>query len=95
MEKHLCAFARLREGQAVLAVVPRFLAHLLKSTDRMPLGEEAWGDMSIVLPDEIPGEEFRNIFTGERVKRVRQNGQGGIALKDIFKNFPVAMLEKI
>jgi (1->4)-alpha-D-glucan 1-alpha-D-glucosylmutase len=95
LKEHLCAFARLWEEKAVLVVVPRFLTRLLTPSDEMPFGESVWGDANALIPDEISGETFRNIFTGETLHRFTKNGEGALPLREVFSNFPVAMLEKI
>jgi (1->4)-alpha-D-glucan 1-alpha-D-glucosylmutase len=94
LRDHLCAFARQKEERVVLVIVPRFLSRLLKSTDAMPLGREVWGDSRIVIPDEIAGEKFINIFTGETLPLGEQEGQKGLSLGDAFAHFPMAFLEK-
>lgn len=60
----------------------------------MPLGKEIWGDSGIILPEEISGRRFRNIFTGERVEKAGHYGEYRVPLSEIFANFPVAMLEQ-
>ena len=92
---HLCAFARQKEDKIVLIIVPRFLTPLIKGIDKAPLGEEVWGESRLVLPEEIVGNHFRNLFTGETIDRVEQSGKGGIPLAEVFAHFPVAMLEKV
>jgi len=41
------------------------------------------------------GETFRNLFTGEMIKKVERNKQGVIPAGEMFANFPVAMMEKV
>jgi (1->4)-alpha-D-glucan 1-alpha-D-glucosylmutase len=94
-KEHLCAFARKRGEQVVLVAVPRLLAGLVKPLKGAPLGESVWGDSCLLIPGEIPGKTFRNIFTGETLQRIEKNGEGGLSLREVFSNFPVAMLEKI
>jgi (1->4)-alpha-D-glucan 1-alpha-D-glucosylmutase len=95
LREHLCAFARQKEQKTVIIAVPRFLTHLIKTPEEMPLGNGVWGDSGVVLPDEITGETFRNLFTGEMIEKVERNGQGVIPVGKIFANFPVAMMEKV
>ncbi|OGP94091.1 MAG: malto-oligosyltrehalose synthase [Deltaproteobacteria bacterium RBG_16_47_11] len=95
LKEHVCAFARQKEEKAVLVVVPRFLIRLAKDTDEMPLSEQIWAGAWIIIPEEIGGKEFRNIFTDETVKKVRRNGEALLSLSEVFAHFPVAMLEKI
>ncbi len=92
--KNVCAFARQREGKVVLIIVPRFLAHLTR-VDEDPLGGKAWGDSSIILPADITGEKFGNVFTGETMEVIHGDGMKQLPLSEVFANFPVAMLEAI
>jgi (1->4)-alpha-D-glucan 1-alpha-D-glucosylmutase len=95
LKEHICAFAREHIEQAVLVIVPRFLWRLLRDTEAAPLGEQIWGDSGIILPGEISGKRFRNIFTGEAVEKVNQHGKSLLPLSEVFANFPVAMLERV
>ena len=95
LNKHICAFARQVEGKVVLIVVPRFLTRLIQSVDVMPLGRQVWGESSIVIPKEIAGNKFRNIFTEETVRVVEQDAKRVLTLGEVFANFSVAMLESI
>jgi (1->4)-alpha-D-glucan 1-alpha-D-glucosylmutase len=95
LKEHLCAFARRRGEELVLVAVPRFLVRLVKNQDGMPFGESVWGDSCILVPAEIHGKTFRNVFTGETLQRIEKDGEGALPLHEVFSNFPVAMLEKI
>jgi (1->4)-alpha-D-glucan 1-alpha-D-glucosylmutase len=91
---HVCAFARQRGEESVLVVVPRFLTRLVKADE--PLGEEVWAESHLVLPEEVPaGGQFRNVFTNETIRALVQNGKKVLILGDVFRTFPVAMLEMV
>ncbi len=92
-KEHICAFARLGVGKAVLVIVPRFLTRLIKGAEELPLGEEIWKDSRIVLPEGITGDKFQNVFTGETVRLREQDAKNVLALGEIFASFPVALLE--
>jgi (1->4)-alpha-D-glucan 1-alpha-D-glucosylmutase len=81
--EHVCAFARIHAGAAVLTVVPRLLAR--RGADSLPLGAEYWADTRVVVPENMT--TFRNAFTEERVHGVT------LALGDVLASFPVALLE--
>ncbi len=93
--EHVCAFARRKEEKAILIVVPRFLSRLLNSAEGLPLGKQVWGESRIVISDEIPGDQFRDIFTGQTIQAVDHNGDKALPLGEIFAHFPVAMLERV
>lgn len=94
LKEHICAFARQAEDKVILVVVPRFLTHLVKSSHELPLGKKVWGSSSIVIPGEIAGDKFINVFTGEMVSVIEGDGERVVNLAEVFANFPIAMLEK-
>jgi (1->4)-alpha-D-glucan 1-alpha-D-glucosylmutase len=91
MEKQQNAIAFLRQDrstkQFVLVVVPRFASSLMQANPRLPLAD-AWGKASLSLTDQAP-RSFVNIFTD---KEVHADDKGRLNLRDIFADFPVAML---
>ena len=94
LKENVCAFARFVEDKAALVVVPRFLTRPLKSVKEKPFGECVWTDTGIVIPDEIPGNTYRNIFTGETITEMKQNGKRRLLLGEVLASFPVALLER-
>lgn len=94
LRENVCAFARLAEDKAALIVVPRFLTRLSKSVNKMQFGGRAWRDTGIIIPDEIPGGTYRNVFTGEVLTEIERNGKKRLPLGEIFARFPVALLEQ-
>ncbi len=75
--------------------MPRFLTHLIRDTGEVPLGKNVWEESWVVLPKEINGGTFRNLFTDETIEKVKRDGEGLLSLGEVFANFPVAMLEKV
>jgi (1->4)-alpha-D-glucan 1-alpha-D-glucosylmutase len=94
MKEHICAFARQKEEKIVLTIVPRFLTRFIQRENEVPSGREIWEDSRIVIPEEISGNKFKNIFTGETIEKTEQDGQGRLAIGEILANFPVALLER-
>lgn len=88
--EHVIAFARRRENQMAITVAPRFSSTLMKGEMRAPLGEETWADATIALPPDSP-TQFRNIMTGEGVRA--ENGR--LLCREVFANFPVALLSSL
>jgi (1->4)-alpha-D-glucan 1-alpha-D-glucosylmutase len=95
LREHVCAFARQRNEEIVLVIVPRFLVPLVERDAEGPLNRETWGDTRIVIPEEIPGSRFTNIFTGETIEKTERDGQMALSLGHVLENFPVAMVEKV
>ncbi|HME45667.1 MAG TPA: malto-oligosyltrehalose synthase [Syntrophorhabdales bacterium] len=94
LKENVCAFARVAENNAALVVVPRLLTRLFKSADKMQFEARIWRDTAVVIPDEISGGAYRNIFTDEVLTAVEQNGTKRLPLGAIFARFPVALLER-
>jgi len=87
---HVCAFARVAEGEVALTVVPLHLAR--RRIDDPPLGPDYWGGTRLLIQDDL-GTRFRNVLTGETVE-VELTAEGrGLALGGALASFPVALLE--
>ncbi|HEX7226960.1 MAG TPA: malto-oligosyltrehalose synthase, partial [Candidatus Binatia bacterium] len=90
---HICAFARRNGAVWSLVVVPRLPMGVI-SPDHAPLGRQgAWEDTALELPDDSP-VEWSHVFTGETLPaRKTADGLRYLYLKDLFCDFPVALLE--
>jgi len=62
LEGHVCAFARERDGNAVLCAVPRLMAKAGAQTEGYPFPPNLWSGTSLVVPDEL--REVENVLTG-------------------------------
>jgi (1->4)-alpha-D-glucan 1-alpha-D-glucosylmutase len=92
--RHLCAFARRANGRSVIAVAPRLIATLVPGPELSPLGEPAWLDTFLVLP-EGAGGRFRNVVNDQELDAVERQGRRGIRLAELFAGAPVALLEPV
>jgi (1->4)-alpha-D-glucan 1-alpha-D-glucosylmutase len=66
----------------VIAVAPRLFARLMGEDDSAPLGEKAWGEASLALPEG----NFTDALTG------RAHSGGKTPVADLLSEFPVALL---
>jgi (1->4)-alpha-D-glucan 1-alpha-D-glucosylmutase len=89
--ENVCAFARRKGKSWALVAAPVMMTRLVEA-NRMPLGQETWGNSAIRLPDGAPGS-WRNVLTGEAVKAGTTRGKKWLLLKALLRNFPVALLE--
>lgn len=80
------AFARVHDGRAVIAAVPRLISAFVPA-GQAPLGE-LWQDTRLVLPPEAGGT-FADAFTGRSFE-----AGGSVALKDLFASFPCSLLTR-
>jgi (1->4)-alpha-D-glucan 1-alpha-D-glucosylmutase len=89
--EHAFAFLRRQGDTRAIVVVPRLLTRLVSEAAALPLGALVWDDSRVVLPPES-GRSFRNVFTGERLATAARDDQAGLALAEVLKHFPVALL---
>ena len=94
-KQHICAFARLYQHQALVAVVPRLVATLNPDSKHPPMGSSVWEDSWIAAPPWPTLGEFRNILTGEIMTAESLNGRRVLPLARVLKHAAVALLERI
>jgi (1->4)-alpha-D-glucan 1-alpha-D-glucosylmutase len=88
--RNLVAFARRHEGSVCITVAPRLVVSLGIATGRLPCGD-VWGDTRIELPFVDGRAELVDALTGAKHRLVK----GGIALVDLLRVAPVAVLVNI
>jgi (1->4)-alpha-D-glucan 1-alpha-D-glucosylmutase len=87
---HVFAFARRREGQWAVLVVPRLPTGLVPA-GYLPVGREVWQDTRLRFPDGAWDGVGRNVFTGEELSLTRGDGGASAAVGDVLACFPVAL----
>ena len=90
LKEHVCAFARLHDGEWVTVIVPRMVARLI-AFGEFPVGHKVWGRSVISLPAASPGE-WANVLTGESLETLRVARGRALPLGDVLRSFPVALL---
>jgi len=93
LKDNVCAYARTEGDKTITVAVPRFLTRLAPM-GTLPFGEGVWQDTCIVLPFEERETEYHNVLTAENVKSMIQAGKQALRLSEVFRSFPVALLEK-
>lgn len=91
--RHVCAFARQRDGEWAICVVPVLNVALTAGAERPPIGE-VWRNTRLILPGDAP-DRWRNLFTGEVLAAQGENGVKSIPLAVLCGQFPVALLEAV
>jgi (1->4)-alpha-D-glucan 1-alpha-D-glucosylmutase len=96
---HVIAFARWQGTDGLVVVAPRLVAGLTYGLTS-PLGVEIWSDTQLNLPAMRGQSQYRNLFTGETLIGQSAEPPGGagehqLCLASVFKNFPVAVLERV
>ena len=84
-QKNLLAFRRSWQDQAAIVLIPVGVAQLFL-TGHLPLGEAAWSDTQVILPEAKSGS-WINIFTQQRMRT-----DGTLRVSDLLQDFPVALL---
>ncbi|MCP4650669.1 MAG: malto-oligosyltrehalose synthase [PVC group bacterium] len=81
---HVVAFARTYKDDTALIIVPRFLTTLVEEGEN-PFGETVWSDTYVAVPDGV--DKWTDAITDQVIE-----GKRTLAVSDIFKSFPGAML---
>ncbi len=90
---HVIAFARRYLDTTIITAVPRFLTKILPVNGA--LFHDIWEDTMIVTHAGTNGQNYINVLTGETITQKEKDGIAGLACRDIFRNFPVALLESV
>jgi (1->4)-alpha-D-glucan 1-alpha-D-glucosylmutase len=86
--EHVVAFARQHNQKSVIVAVPRLYFTMLNGEPRTATAAD-WGTTSVRAGKELSGREYRNAFTGERLK---MTSDGALLCSELFAGFPVALL---
>ena len=92
---HVVAFARRRGGREVIAVTPRLTVPITPEGQTAPVGADAWLTTWIELTGERPDRDWRNLLTGARVRPRNVEERTVLALADVLRTCPVALLEPV
>ena len=88
---HVVAYARRFQESSVLVVIPRLLGSVMIHQEHAPIGV-SWRLTRLVLPPELAGRSFRNIFTQKVVQPQLNGGDAGLSLVEVLEEWPVAIL---
>ncbi len=85
LKPHVVAFTRSLGNQQAMVIVPRLLTSLM-SVGELPLGEQVWHETRILQPP-VCSTVWQDAISGQSIQ-----GEDTLWLKDIFSQFPVALL---
>jgi (1->4)-alpha-D-glucan 1-alpha-D-glucosylmutase len=94
-KRHVCAFARIYEDQAVVAVVPILVKGLCHETETFPFGPNVWEDTWLIVPSWRPASCYQNLLTGEILSSTEAEGKQSLRLAEVMGSCPVALLERV
>ena len=83
---NVIAFARRRQSDFALTIVPRFFSRLMRE-DELPMKKDAFKDTVLKIPDDFPSE-WVDMISREYHRDVKDT----MPLGDILNSFPVALL---
>jgi (1->4)-alpha-D-glucan 1-alpha-D-glucosylmutase len=88
--QNVISILRRKSRDHALAVVPRWLAHIYTAEQKLP-SVEFWGGTTLLLPESVT-ESWINLLTGEPIgSHVAKEGRA-LAVGEVLKRFPVALL---
>ncbi len=94
-KRHVCAFARIYEDQAVVAVVPILVKGLCQETETFPFAPSVWEDTRVIVPSWKQASCYQNLLTGELLSSIETEGKQSLRLAEILGSCPVALLERV
>jgi maltooligosyltrehalose synthase len=80
----------VRRTRHALTVVPRWLAHTYAPEQKLP-SVDFWAGTALLLPEFAP-ESWINVLTGERIDNHPTGESRTLAIAEVLKRFPVALL---
>ena len=91
---HIVTFARRHESRVAIAVVPRLVANVFTAAAPHPPPAETWQKAEVLLPEAIgvPGSRYRHVLTGETVTAHDVEGRAALAVADLLRHVPVALV---
>jgi (1->4)-alpha-D-glucan 1-alpha-D-glucosylmutase len=89
---HLCAFARVHQGDTVLVLVPRLLTRLLPDADEIPVGPTVWEDTRVVLPETLGHVSLEHRLTAQTFHPEPFQAHHTLLVASVLEALPVALL---
>jgi (1->4)-alpha-D-glucan 1-alpha-D-glucosylmutase len=93
--EHVCAFARVQDKRAAVVVAPRLVHGLTAGAEQPPIGDTAWQDTFLILPEARDGAVYRNAFTDEELVVEERGAEAGFPLSKALSVCPVALLQRV
>jgi len=90
--QYVFGFSRCQDRRAAIVAVPRLIGGLLAGTHDTPLGEAVWQDTRLLVPGIDSRWDWHNVLTGEPVVFAADDGQPTLALAELLRHCPVALL---
>jgi (1->4)-alpha-D-glucan 1-alpha-D-glucosylmutase len=90
---HICAFAREKNSQMIIAVAPRLFLTLMQGKKDLPLGDTVWHNTEIRLPENKENIQLQNIFS----EHIFESGTEPVSLPvgRLLQSWPIALLKSV
>jgi (1->4)-alpha-D-glucan 1-alpha-D-glucosylmutase len=88
---HIVALARRHRVGTLVAVVPRLVARFVGEAS-IGLPAEMWQGTRLPLPDDLRTRCYRDVLTGARVHPPDAGVEASLAIDQLFRTLPVALL---
>jgi (1->4)-alpha-D-glucan 1-alpha-D-glucosylmutase len=89
------AFARFHDNRGLIAVVPRLSANLLNAEHGWPVTNAVWQDTVVRIPDSFAEDGLRDVITGGWPSIDRSASGATLAVGDVLRTCPIAVLATI
>jgi len=89
--QNVIAFLRYTESKSALIAIPRWLTQIAAKTTGSPQKPD-WCDTCIALPSNAP-QQWQNVFSAAQIPSQSGENIQSVALSNVFRDFPVALLE--
>jgi (1->4)-alpha-D-glucan 1-alpha-D-glucosylmutase len=86
------AFARRYEDRVLITIVPRLVAGMVHAEQGWPITDAVWQDTVVRLPGNLATARLRNAITGDVASIVAADGAPTVAVGEVLRNCPVAVL---
>ena len=86
------AFARRYEDRVLITIVPRLVAGMVHAEHGWPITDAVWQDTVVRLPGNLATARLRNAITGDVASIVAADGAPTVAVGEVLRNCPVAVL---
>jgi len=86
------AYARRYEDRVLIAIVPRLVAGMVHAEQGWPISDAVWQDTVVRLPGNLATARLRNAVTGDVPSIVAPNGEATVAVSEVLRICPVAVL---
>jgi (1->4)-alpha-D-glucan 1-alpha-D-glucosylmutase len=91
--EHICAFAREKNEQMIVAVASRLFLTLMQGKKDLPLGDTVWHNTEVRLPENKANVQFQNIFSEHIVET--GNGPPSLPVGRLLQSWPIALLKGV